>query len=206
MTITYPLTPPATPGFNRAEFSITNFVSRSSSVFTGKTQVQTHQGQVWGVQFGLPPMKRAAAEEWNAFFASLNGSFGTFLVGDPLGGNPRGTTPGAPAVAGASQTGQELNTDGWTATQTGILLAGDYIQLTDGSTERLHKVLVDVDSDGGGLATIDIWPRLRESPTDSSSIVVNDTVGTFRLLDNTTRWFEQLGDFYSLAFSAVEAI
>ena len=51
-----------------------------------------------------------------------------------------------------------LITDGWTPSQTGILLTGDYIQLGTGLASRLHKVLADVNSDGGGNATFDIWP------------------------------------------------
>ncbi len=69
-------------------------------------------------------------------------------MGDPVNTSPRGAATGTPLVKGASQTGNTLTTDGWTTGVTGILKAGDWIQLGTGSTSTLHKLQQAADSDG----------------------------------------------------------
>jgi hypothetical protein len=148
-------------------------------------------------------MQREYAEQWICFLIKLKGPHGTFLAGDTSAKVPRGVATGTPLVKGASQTGETLITDGWTAGTTGILLAGDYIQLGN----YLHKVLVDATSDGSGNATRDIWPPLRSSPGDNASIVTSNTVGVFRLTSTTVPLFDVGSELvYSMSFSGVEAL
>lgn len=78
---------------------------------------------------------------------------------------------------------QGLYLDGWTASTTGILLAGDFIQLNSGSAARLHQVLGDQNSDPWGNAYVDLWPRLREAPANASAVTTTNPVGVFRLTD-----------------------
>jgi hypothetical protein len=154
-------------------------------------------------------MKREDADEWNAFLTSLNGQFGTFLLGDPLAANPRGSagvTPGTPLVNGTSQTGNILAIDGCPESATGYLKAGDYIQLGSGSTSRLYKVLSDVNTTSDGAASIDIWPDLRESPSDNAPVTVTNTKGLFRLSSNESSFTISNASIYGISFGAVEAI
>lgn len=204
MPITYPLTLPALPDFNGAKFTGISTVGITTSAFTGSSQVQQHQGEWWSAQLSLPPMKRVLAADWQAFLLSLGGLFGTFYLGDPLGRTAQGTVDGTPLVDGAAQTGKTLDTKGWTPGD-GVLLAGDYIQIGSGTTQRLYQVLVDVDTDSGGLATLDIWPRLRESPADSAAITISDTKGVFRLRKNLNSWDMNVAEYYGFSFDAVEA-
>ncbi len=205
MTITYPISMPDLQGMSSFSFQMksVNAVVRSS--FTLKSQVQTHQGQMWMASMGFPPRNLADSADWRAFLTSLNGMQGTFFIGDPLATSPRGSVLGTPLVNGASQTGQVLLTKGWTADETGVLLAGDYIQIGSGSTTRLYKVLVDADSDGSGLSSLDIWPRLRESPSNSAAITTSSTKGTFRLSKNIQGWSQTPAGFYVISFAAEEA-
>jgi len=130
VAITYPLSPPTTPGFRRAQFAARSVAGITSSPFTGQQQVYSWPGEWWEATAELPAMIRADAEAWIAFLASLRGVYGTFLLGDPAGKTPRGSAAGAPAsVDGAAQLGSSLATLAWTASQSGILLAGDYIQI-----------------------------------------------------------------------------
>lgn len=207
MAITYPLSLPDVKGMNRFSLSMSSVNAIVRSSFTLKEQVQTHQGQIWRASLGFPPRNHADFAEWKAFLTKLNGMQGTFLLGDPLGDVPRGGVPGIPLVNGAAQTGQTLITDGWGLNQTGVLLAGDYIQLGSGTSTRLYEVLNDVDSDGVGTgeATIDIWPRLRESPSNNEAIVTSSPKGTFRLSSNDQGWEERNSGYYTISFSAVEA-
>ena len=206
MAITYPLSLPTVKGFARVVVLPRSVVGVSVSPFTGEQQVQPHPGQWWGLDLEIPPMKRADAEEWIAFLLSLNGPEGTFLAGDPLGGTPRGVATGTPQVAGASQTGRVLVTDGWTISITNILRAGDWIQMGTGASTRWHKNMKDVNSDGGGNATLDLWPALRESPADNETIITANTVGLFRLASNEMPYTLEQAQMYGLNFSAVEAL
>lgn len=178
----------------------------TASPFTLQQNVQEHQGEAWIVEIAVGTMKRADAEAWAAIFLLLGGRSNTFLFGDPAGTAARGSVPGAPKVDGAGQTGRTLDTKGWTASQTGVLLAGDWIQVGSGATQRLYKVTEDADSDGSGLAALSIWPRLRESPDDSETLVVANCKGTFRLGSNTMEWDIDASLFYQTSFVAVEAI
>jgi hypothetical protein len=205
VSITYPLALPTVTGLRSVRLMARTVVAVSESPFTLQQQVQRHAGQHWAAAIALPPMTRAAAEEWWAFLIKLNGMEGTFLLGDPAGVTPRGIATGTPLVKGAAQTGNSLITDGWTAGQTGILKAGDYLQLGSGSSARLYKNLNDVNSDGTGDATLDIWPRLRSVPADDAPIVVNDCQGVFRLETNEIMADIELALIYGLNFAAREA-
>lgn len=206
MAFTFPLSIPSVTSAARIELYANTAVGISTSPFTYSSQRQTYSGQYWELAVTLPNMARANAEEWIAFLLKLNGPQGNFLMGDPLGYTPRGIATGTPRVNGANQTGQELITDGWTSSQTGILKAGDYLQIG----YRLYKNLQDVNSDGSGNATLDIWPALRESPADDATIVTASTKGLFRL--SSTRFpvaslsGHQTAPIYSMSFSAVEDI
>jgi hypothetical protein len=185
--------------------SANDIVGISQSSFTAAQQVYKYPGQFWEADVTLPPMKRADAEYWISFLMKLNGPFGTFLLGDPNGGTARGVATGTPVVNGGSQTGNELITDGWTAGQTGILKAGDYIQLGSGATAKLYKVLDDVNSDGSGNATLTIWPSLRSSPSNNATITVSNPKGVFRLTV-APYWDINEAAIYGITFGAREAI
>lgn len=206
MPITFPISLPASPKPRRIEIEQRSVVAVGRSSFTLHEVVQKNPGQAWALNVQLPPMKRSAAEDFIAALISLNGAEGTFLYGDHAGAVPRGIATGTPLVSGAGQSGTALVTDGWTASQTGILKANDWLQLGSGATTRLHKVLTDADSDGAGAATFDIWPALRESPADAAPIVVNDTRGRWRLDSTGQRWNVDEALIYGLAFRAVEAL
>jgi hypothetical protein len=206
MPISYPLSLPTTAGIMRVRLVANDVVGVSQSPFTAVQQVYRYTGQFWEADITLPPMKRADAEYWISFLLKLNGPFGTFLMGDPNGATPRGAATGTPLVNGAGQTGNELITDGWTNSITGILKAGDYIQLGSGATSRLYKVLDDVNSDGSGNATLTLWPDLRSAPADNAAITVSNTKTTFRLNSAQTSWDINEATIYGLTFGAREAL
>ncbi len=206
MAISYPLTLPSHTGIAQINLRAINTVAMSMSPFTYAQQVVAHSGQRWEADITLPSMKRADAEQWIAWLVSLRGQLGTFTLGDPTGATPRGSAGGTPVVNGADQVGGTLAIDGCTASQTGWLKAGDYIQLGSGGTATLHKVLQDADSDGSGNVSLDIWPYIRSAPTDGSTVVTSNAVGKFRLASNEQNWGINEASIYGLTFGAVEAI
>lgn len=203
MTISFPLSLPTSIGLDSFSLRVSGSAAMLRSPWTFQTQVQEHQGQIWMLEAAVAPCDRERAEPWIAFLESLEGPVGTFLIGDPLARVPRGVATGTPLVKGAGQSGKSLDTDGWTPSTTGILKAGDYIQVG----QRLHKLKADASSDGSGNATLDIYPRLRESPADNAAIVTNAPVGLFRLNSAEVPLFEaDYERLYSISFTAVEAI
>lgn len=205
MTITYPLTLPASPAFTKVQFTMDNAAAVGESPFTFEQQVYLNQGQRFRASFTLPVMKRIKSAAWVAAMASLNGRYGTFLAGDPDAANPQGIATGTPIVNGASQVGRILLTKGWSHSITGILKAGDYIQLGSGATARMHMITKDANSDGSGNSSLDIWPLLRYSPSDAATIVIRNCVTNWRL-DAAFGWSTDELSVYSVTFSATEAL
>lgn len=209
MAISYPLSLPTITGIANIVLTARNSIAVATSPFTLSQQVMKHQGARWEANVTLPPMKRSSAEEWIAFLISLNGQYGTFLLGDPIGATARGvasTNAGTPLVNGGSQTGQTLNIDGAPNSITGYLKAGDYIQLGTNSSSRLHKVLADANSNASGQVSLDIWPALRSSPADNSSVIVANTKGLFRLSSSDASFSIDHTSVYGITFSAAEAL
>ena len=205
MAITEPFAHPAT-GIRSIIWAPESVVAMTESVFTKRQQVQAHEGQRWVFTLNLTKLSGDTAEEWRGFFLKCNGRERTFLLGDPSRTTARGAATGTPLVKGGSQTGIELVTDGWTPSVTGILKAGDYIQLGSGATARLHQIVQDVDSDAAGNATLDIWPRLLTSPADTAAIVVANCQGVFRLASNQMPVNIDEAKFHESSFTVIEAM
>ena len=134
MAITYPLSLPATPVASGVRFTPVNRVAISESPFSGVQQTYQHPAMFWETEVTYAPMSRAETEPFVAILTILYGVKGTFPLKAPAGTAARGVGTGTPLVKGASQTGAAIITDGWTASQTGILKAGDWLQLGSGST------------------------------------------------------------------------
>ena len=103
-------------------------------------------------------------------------------------------------------TGDILLIDGATASQTGYLKSGDYLQVGAGATASLHKVLADVNSDSSGNVNIDIWPSIKTAPTDNSTVVLSSAKGLFRLISNETSWNITAASIYGITFGARQAL
>lgn len=206
MAITYPLSLPASDLIETIELRPSNIVGVYASPWTGEQQVQGHPGEFWVATVSTPSLFEREADEWRAFVTALRGRLGTFLMGDPAKTVPDGANSGTPVVDGASQTGFELATRGWDANTTGVLLEGDYIQLGTGSDSRLHVLTADASSNASGEATLDLWPRLRSSPSDGDTVITTDTVGRWRLVDNAVGWRWVPPARTSIQFSCREAL
>lgn len=206
MSIVYPITLPSTPGARSVRIRARSRVGVTPSPFTGAQQAYAWPGRWLEADVVYPPMTRAEGEALVAALVSLNGREGTFHLGDPSGAVPRGLATGTPLVNGANAVrSKTLATKGWTAGVTGILKAGDWVQAGSGTTRRLYKNLKDVNSDGSGLATLDIFPSLREALADGAALTVTSCQGTFRLAVNVTEWDIDEAVHYGLSFSCVEA-
>lgn len=175
--IEFPLSIPSVSGIREIIIGRDEIRGVSESPFSLHRKTFRHQGERWRWSVGLPRMTREHADEWTSLLMMLDGGFGTFLFGDVFNDNPRGLAWGTPRVHGSGQTGKVLITNGWNPNVTNVLKAGDKIQIGT----SLYQTLRDTNSDGTGSATLDIFPRLRESFSDDTPIITNRPRGLFQL-------------------------
>lgn len=199
MTITYPLTIPVT--FKSWRLGYETASSKSTSPFSYKEKIYNHLGDRWLLDLNFESLDKAKSFALEAFLLSLNGEVGTFLWGDPTITAPMGVGTGSPQVNGANQTGNILITDGWTINVTNILRAGDYFSIGN----SLYRCLTDVNSNGSGVANIDVAPRLR-TPVDNTALTLSNPKGLFRLSDGQVFWNKSIDSVTDFSISAVEAL
>lgn len=202
MAVTYPIDFPSEIYLNGFNITSVNAVSSSQSPFDYTTQTFDFGGEIWQVSGSLPPMSRTTSGPYRAFVTKLKGQLGSFLLPMPETA-PLGVGGGTPIVNGASQDGDELDISGAPTSTAGWLKAGDWLQLGSGATTRLHQVLDDVDTDGSGEATINIYPSLRSSPANGASVVINNCKGLFKL-DSEPAVDLNIDKFYLINFTATE--
>ncbi len=184
MPITYPLDFPTSFGLSNFSIELQRAVAVTESQFSYAQQVQEHPGEAWEISGSLDLLNREQAEEYEAFMLKLAGRVGSFLFTPPGCETPRGVATGTPVINGAGQTGRDIVTDGWTPSTTGILKAGDYVQIGSGLSTTLHRQLEDVDSDASGNVTLLLAPKVVTATSDDATIVVNNAKGLFRLKSN----------------------
>lgn len=169
------------------EVQMFDSVAKVMSPFTGQTQRQGWPGaDGWMGTITLPPLTQNQTDLWECFLAECRGIMNPFLLGDPRKSGPRGTLHSSKPVVDLSTAvtnnagTTKLATRGWTANNFGLLLPNDYIQIG----YRLHKNINPVNSDASGKAVLDIWPSLREQPTDGQQVILANPQGLFCLGDN----------------------
>jgi len=208
MAISYPLALPTHTGIAQIELRATNAVAYSRSPFTFAGQAHAYAGKAWQADVTLPSMKREDAERWVAWLISLKGQLGTFYLGDPVAATPLGSARDTDTVFtnAAVSSGGTITVDSAPTSQTDYLKAGDYVQVGTGSARQLFKVLTDVDTNGLGEASIDVWPDVRTSIADNTLITVQNTQGLFRLSSNEQAFSINEASIYGVTFGAMEAV
>ena len=157
----------------------------STSPFTFDQQVTQHQGVRWEAEVSLPPMKRSAAKQVEAFLAGLRGQATTFKIGNPLH-NTTATGTITSGTKGATTI---------TGTTTGAAV-GDYFEVGN----ALYIITAKTAS------TIDIMPPLRTAISASTSLDFTLPKGTWRLASNDVNWDINAAGIYGFTFACVEAI
>lgn len=172
------------------------------SELDGSVQTASLPGDKWADVLTFTNVVDPAARILRAFLASLRGESGRFYLG-PQDYHRAGSAPGSPLVKGAGQTGLTITTDGWTPSQSGILLTGDYIQIG----AELKMITADANSDSGGNATLSFTPPIRVSPADNSAIETTAPKCIMKLKDNSqARWPSQPGRIYAMSIAVEEAL
>lgn len=205
--VTYPLSPPVSPGIRNLTMKPVTAVGVNVSPFTYSQEVQVSPGQQWGAEFDLPPMLRTQAAQWQAFMLALNGPEGTFLMGDPDALAPQGLPTGAPVLDGVHDIGvRKISIKGLVALSVGNLIGGDVIQLGTGLDARMHRVLSSVDADATGKATVDIWPLIRTARADGLEVITSSPMGLWRLASNEMGWKSNALGHHDIVVECMEVV
>ena len=180
MAISYPLNDALTltPQPRRMDLRSLDLVTSSVSNFTGEVQTYLNSGVGrWAVQLNFPPMSRAQAMQWIGLFSAVYGGFGSLILPIYFQTAIRGSGAGTPVVDGIIQApNTSVAVRGMTPSANGVFLIGDMINI--GSD--LFRVVRQLDADGSGNGTMEIWPSLRKATTDGQTIVTADVAGRFR--------------------------
>jgi len=204
-TPSYPLTLPTATGIKTQNWGLKRVVAMTQSPFTLQQQVYQHSGEQWKTTMSLPPMLKDNASIWLAFFMQLRGMRGTFKLGDQDRKTIQGTATGTVLVNGASQTGNQVALDGFTASRANVFKAGDYIQINS----YLYMVTENVTANGSGEANVKIEPALRsgiETINDNTTVIYLNTTTIMRLDSNEFNWDTDHVSKYGISFSCSEAL
>lgn len=193
------ITMPTSPAFTKSEWGIQRTVSKSESPYTGSTQVHKYPKSQWYANLTLPPMKRAQAVAWQAFFLSTEGIANTFLLGDPDAKLVNGTATSCVVAVDGAIGDTQLNL---TIGAGNTLNRGSYIQLGTGSSSRLYMVVDDNTSNG----VVSIQPSLKSAITVTTDATIVNAKGVFRMTGNDQSWSANEISIYGLTFSVIEAL
>ena len=208
MAISYPVSLPTSIGMASITLGTEHAVVVSSSPFTGDQQVLKYPMEQWTAQVTVPPVLKDLAEPWISFLLSLRGKYGTFYLNDPNRVTPQGSARDTDTITvdGEVSSGDSISIDTNKNNITGYLKAGDYLSIGSGTSTQLFKVLEDVDTNGTGGFTVDVWPNVRTTMADGATVTVESAKGVFRLADNSPNWTIGNDSSYTISFSAMEAI
>ena len=192
------ITMPTTPSFSRSTWGLKSAQASAKSPFTGQEQLITYDKACWYATLTLPPMRREQAGAWTAFFMALKGRENTFLIGDP--------DAKTPAHGGASSNGSlsgtiAVNATSGTATTSGTMAAGDYIQFGSGSTSKLYMLTADKTT---GSSAIAFEPKVTIAASGTMTIVNPKCV--MRMDSPDLSWSANQVSTYGISFSCSEAL
>ena len=193
---------PTTPSFRQSEWGLRTSAAVSESPFTGHQQVYEYDRALWYAVMTLPPMRREKAAEWQAFLLKLRGRANTFLLGDPDAKSVRGTASSC-AVASSADVG-DTSID-LTIGNNETLNVGSYIQLGSAASAKLYMIVDSNTASAAGAITVTIEPKLKVAITASTTAVISEPKGVFRMDATELTWSADHISNYGFTFSCTEA-
>ncbi|RYD25112.1 MAG: hypothetical protein EOP87_24985 [Verrucomicrobiaceae bacterium] len=159
--------------------------ARAESPFSGHTQAQRGQLERWSFVMSIRRLSRAEAQVAQGFFMMLEGPLGLFRMADPAASKPLGKATGNPILSTAASPGDRtIAVSGFAPNVSGILKAGDWVQIGD----QLSKVRTDVASSATGTATLSLWPKVMKTVPVASPVIVRNAAGLFRFTSQPPEW------------------
>lgn len=193
-----PLTMPSTKPTN-TEWTIVSNARSFVSPLTGAIQTAQRTGNRWRVALTFENLVEAERAVMQGFLSQLTATANNFFLEDHSYSR-RADGDGTPRVNGASETGNQIATDGWTS-GTYAMLVGDFFEVNG----ELKMCVADA-TISAGAATIDFVPELRATPADNSLITITNPKGIFRLISPQTTWSNRAPRISTFSFECVEDV
>ena len=195
---------PTDPNFRSLNFK-DNRPTLLNQTLSGRKQVRQIGAQYFSFTVAMPPLQREKSQEIFAFLQKQKGSFEDFTIVAPLDNLGAGKSETDIQVVGAHVSGDaSIALDGFTASQTGALKAGDLIKFANHS--KVYMVQSDIDSNSSGALTVLISPNLVTALTDNNAVTVNKPSFTVYLENNEIVYSTDANGFYSISFDVREVI
>ena len=195
---------PTSPNFRSLNFK-DNRPTLLNQTLSGKKQVRQIGSQYFSFTVQMPPLQQEKAQEVFAFLQKQKGSFEDFTIVAPLDNLGAGKAETDIQVVGAHTSGDaSIALDGFSASQTGALKAGDIIKFANHS--KVYMVQSDIDSDGSGALTVLISPNLVASLADNEAVTVNKPSFTVYLESDDIMYSRDASGFTSISFDVREVI
>lgn len=193
---------PATIAPSRAEWRLKSNTGKAFSPFDGSVETQERPGARWIATLVYDKWRRQDLAEYEAFLVALRGAAGRFYLWNHAREDPQGTALGTPLVqVSPPPTTTSIDTYGWTVSQTGLLLPGDYF----GVDGELKMVTTQVDSDATGYALVEFEPPIRGTPVVDTPILTTAPTATFMLVDDDQTAFDYQTLFGNFSIQVMEA-
>lgn len=169
------------------------------SPLTGAIQTAQRTGNRWRVSLSFQNLFDSDRAAMQAFLSQLQATANNFYLQDHSY-TRRADGDGTPRVNGASETGNQIATDGWTS-GTYAMLVGDFFEVNG----ELKMCVADA-TISAGAATIQFVPELRATPADNTALEIDTPKGIFRLISNESSWSNRSPVISSFTFDAVEDV
>lgn len=194
MPLTMPTTKPT-----QTEWSIVSNARQFVSPLTGAIQTIQRTGNRWSVTLTYENLFDSERAVMQGFLSQLTATANNFFLEDHSY-TRRADGTGTPLVNGASQTGNQIITDGWSS-GTYAMRIGDFFEVNG----ELKMAVAD-STISAGAATIDFVPELRASPSDNAAITVTNPKGKFRLTSPVTTWSNESPSISTFTIQCVEDV
>lgn len=156
---------PVSPAPSAVAWELVDFGGTLQGPLGGAAQRVNRLGGRWRCEVALPPMKSAQAREWAVTLARAlrEGARWKIVQADLQPGSP-GTT----LVNGASQSGDSIAIDGFTANYT--LRIGQFFSILTSSQRYVYQAAASGRANSSGQLTVEIEPPLRVEPADNDTV------------------------------------
>ena len=195
---------PTDPNFRSLNFK-DNRPTLLNQTLSGRKQVRQIGAQYFSFTVAMPPLQQEKAQEVFAFLQKQKGSFEDFTIQAPLNNLGASKLETDIQVVGAHVSADaSIALDGFTASQTGALKAGDLIKFANHS--KVYMVQSDIDANSSGALTVLISPNLVTALTDNVAVIVNKPQFTVYLESNEIMYSTDSSGFYNISFDVREVI
>jgi len=172
---------------------------------SGKRVVRQIGGQYFSLSVSMPPMKVDDANSIFAFLQKQKGSFETFTIQHPIDNRGAGKSETDILVNGSHNAADStIALDGFAASTTGVLKAGDLIKFANHT--KVYMVQDDVDSNSSGEVTVSIEPGTVAALADNEAVTVNKPSFTVYLEQQDILYQLNNRGLYNIQFEVREVV